>query len=83
MYMFHMKSTVLISGLAADAAGVVKRAEEEGLVPIARHGRTVAFLVGREKLAGLLETMDLQKSTDLMAIVKEHRAGRLAMKELP
>ena len=77
-----MKSTVLISGLASDAAGVVKRAEEEGLVPIARHGRTVAFLIGREKLAGLLETMDLQKDPKLMEIVRQHKEGKLALEDL-
>jgi PHD/YefM family antitoxin component YafN of YafNO toxin-antitoxin module len=82
MYIFDMESTVLISGLAADAAGVVKRAEKEGLVPIARHGRTVAFLIGREKLAGLLETMELQKDPKLMELVRAHRAGKLALQDL-
>ncbi len=54
MHIFHMKSTVLISELAANASRVIARAEADGLVPIARAGRTVAFVISREKLAALL-----------------------------
>jgi antitoxin YefM len=77
-----MKSTVLVSEMAANPSAVIARAEVEGLVPISRSGRTVAFVVGREKLAALLETMELQKDPGLMRLIREDRAGRLAFSDV-
>jgi antitoxin YefM len=77
-----MKSTVLISELSANPSAVIARAEAEGMVPISRAGRTVAFVVGREKLAAILETMELQKDPELMRIVAADRAGTLKMHPL-
>lgn len=77
-----MKSTVLISELSANPSAVIARAEAEGMVPISRAGRTVAFVVGREKLAAILETMDLQEDPELMRIVARDKAGTLPMRPL-
>ena len=52
-------------------------------MPISRSGRTVAFLVSREKLAALLETMELQGQEELMALVKADRAGQLRFTPVP
>ena len=72
-----------IRDLAENPSGVVKQAEEEGIVPISRSGRTVAFLISREKLAAVLETMELQKDAALMEMVKSDRAGKLKFKPVP
>ncbi len=82
MHIFHMKSTVLISELAANPSRVIARAEADGLVPIARAGRTVAFVIGCEKLAALLETLELQKDTELMKLVRADRAGEVEFKDV-
>ena len=78
-----MKNVTTISDLADDPSGLVRRTEAEGIVPISRSGRTVIFLVSRDKLAALLETMELQSDADLLALVKQDRAGKVKFSPVP
>jgi PHD/YefM family antitoxin component YafN of YafNO toxin-antitoxin module len=68
---------VSISQLQADTSGIVKETEREGIRAVARNGKVVVFLVSRDRLESLLETMELQKNSALMATVKADRAGKL------
>ncbi len=72
-----------IADLQAETSRFVKQAEEEGVVPISRNGRTVAFLVSREKLAALMETMELQKDSGLMDLVRKDKAGTVRFSPVP
>jgi prevent-host-death family protein len=78
-----MKDIVSVSTLQAGASRLIKRAEADGIVPVSRNGRTVVFMVSRDKMAALLETMELQKNPELMALVKLDRAGKAAYSEVP
>ena len=78
-----MKTIPPISNLDADVSGFVKRAQTEGIIPISNRGRTVVFLVGREKLAALLETMELQGDLELMKLVKADKAGKVKFTPVP
>jgi hypothetical protein len=40
-------------------------------------------MVSREKMASILETIELQKDAGLMALVKQDRAGKVAYTEVP
>ena len=82
MQSLPMKNTGHISDMPPNPTPLNARAEVEGLVPISRSGRTVAFVVGREKLAALLETMELQKEPGLLRLIREDRAGRLAFSDV-
>jgi prevent-host-death family protein len=78
-----MKNIASVAELQAGLSKFIKRAETDGIVPVSRNGRTVAFLVSREKMAALLETMELQKNAELMELVKLDRAGKIAYTEVP
>jgi antitoxin (DNA-binding transcriptional repressor) of toxin-antitoxin stability system len=78
-----MKDIATISDLQGDTSGWVKEAEAEGIVPISRNGRTVAFMVSKAKLGAILETMELQQNSELMRLVKEDKAGRVKFNEVP
>ncbi|NOS70297.1 MAG: hypothetical protein HOP33_10245 [Verrucomicrobia bacterium] len=78
-----MKNIATVADVSEDVSGYVKKAEAEGIIPISRSGRTVAFLVSREKLAALLETMELQSNSDLMALVKSDREGKVKFSPVP
>lgn len=78
-----MSSGSSISELQADASSILKQAETEGIVPISRDGRTVAFLVSREKLAAILETIELQKDERLMELVRADKAGQVKFSPVP
>lgn len=72
---------VSISQLQADTSGIIKDAEREGIRAVSRNGRVVVFLVSRDRLESLLESLELQKNKKLMAAVRADRAGKV--KALP
>ena len=78
-----MKSIASISTLQAEAAGVIRQAEAEGIVPVSRNGRTVAFVVSREKMAAILESVELQKNAEFMDLLKKDKAGKLKYSKVP
>ena len=64
-----MTPTVTISELRAKAPSLVREAEKQGAVTITRHGRTVAFLVSRERMEAIVETLEIMgKSGEMKAI---------------
>lgn len=69
-----------ISELAKDAPGAIRGVEKAGIRGITRHGRAVCFLVSREVMESILETMELQKNDELMALVRKDKAGELKFK---
>ena len=54
-----MNSTVTISELQAKAPHFVREAEKQGALSIARHGHTVAYLVSRERMEAIIETLEI------------------------
>lgn len=83
IYIFYMKHIASVSTLQAGVSKLIKRTEAEGIVPVSRNGRTVVFMVSRDKMAALLETMELQKDSGLMALVKQDRSGKVKYSEVP
>ena len=75
-----MDSTVTISQLQAKAPGCVRRAEREGAVTIARHGRTVAFLISRERMEAIIETLEIMGNPKAMKAIRDYDAGKATMK---
>jgi prevent-host-death family protein len=73
-----MKNAPLtISDLKNNPARAVAQVEKTGFRGITRHGRAVAFLISRDVLESILETMELQKNPALMKQVRLYRAGKL------
>jgi hypothetical protein len=83
IYIFHVKNIASVSALQAGVSRLIKRTEADGIVPVSRNGRTVVFMVSRDKMAALLETMELQKNSELMALVKQDRAGKVKYTRVP
>lgn len=74
-YIF-MRSTYSVSEGQAQFPRLVKQAENS-IVAIERHGEVAAFMVGRERMEAIAETMELLANPDFMAQLKRHRAGKL------
>jgi len=72
-----------ITELAASVPKAVRETEELGVRGITRNGRAVAFLVSREVMETILETLELEKKSELMRLVKADRAGRVAFTKVP
>ena len=70
-------TNLTISQLASSAPKAIRETEEVGVRGITRNGKAVAFLVSRDVMESILETMELQKNRELMALVKADKAGRI------
>ena len=75
-----MTSTVSISELQDQAPQVVKQAERNGSVAVCRHGRTVAFVVSRERMEAILETLEIMADKDAMKAIRDFESGRVKLK---
>lgn len=75
-----MDSPVTITELKAQAPRCVRRAEKHGSVTIARHGRTVAFLVSRERMEAIIETLEIMGNPKAMKALRNYEAGRARFK---
>jgi hypothetical protein len=81
---FHMKNADLtISQLSASVPKAVRETEDYGVRGITRSGKAVAFLVSREVMESILETMELQKNSTLMKLVRDFKAGKVKFTKVP
>jgi len=77
-----MNSTVTISELQAQAPKCVRRAEQQGAITIARHGRAVAFLVSRDRMEAIIETLEIMGNPRAMKAIRNYEAGKAKMKDV-
>lgn len=77
-----MNSTVTISQLQAQAPRCVRRVEREGALNIARHGRTVAILLSRERMEAIIETLEIMGNPKAMKAIRAYEAGKAKMKDV-
>ena len=75
-----MDSTVTITELQDQAPKVVKRAEKHGSVAVCRHGRTVAFVVSRERMEAILETIEVLGDKSLVKSIRDFESGKVKPK---
>jgi PHD/YefM family antitoxin component YafN of YafNO toxin-antitoxin module len=74
-----MKSTYSVTEGQARFPQLVKQSAGE-LVTIERHGSVAAYLVGRERMEAIAETMELLANTEFRSTLEKYRAGKLKMK---
>lgn len=72
-----MQSTVTLSELQEQAPKVIRRAEKDGSVAVSRRGRTVAFLVSRERMEAILETLEILADAKLMKSIRDYESGKV------
>jgi len=78
-----MKNIVSATQGQAGFSNLLKQSRLHGVVPVSKNGRVEAFMVSREKMAAILETMELQKDAGLMKLIKLDRAGKVTYTEVP
>jgi len=77
-----MNSTVTISELQAQAPRFVREAEKQGAVTIARHGKTVAFLVSKERMEAIIETLEIMGNPKAMKAIRAYETGKARFKDV-
>src|SRR5205807_2526021 len=77
-----MNSIVSVSELQARAPRCVRQAERQGAITIARHGRTVAFLISRDRMEAIIESLEIMGNPKAMKAIRAYEAGKVKMKEV-
>jgi len=67
-----MKSTVTVSEL--------QETERRGVVAVTRHGRVAAFIISKERVAAMIETMEILSEAEAMKAIRAFESGKLKMK---
>lgn len=70
------RSTYSVSEAQSALPRLLREAEEGALVGIARRDQTVAYLMSREHLEAIVETMELLANPKARKSISDHAAGR-------
>ncbi len=71
-----MKSTYSVSEAQSQLPRILKEVQKGGPVSIRRHDETVAYLVSRERMEAIVETLEILGSRSAMRAIEQHRAGK-------
>jgi prevent-host-death family protein len=71
-----MKSTYSVSEAQSQLPRILKEVQRGGPVSIRRHDETVAYLVSRERMEAIVETLEILGSRSAMRAIEQHRAGK-------
>ena len=70
------RSTYSVSQAQSQLPRLLRQAEGGVLVGIARRDETVAYLLSRDYLEAIVETMEILSSPAAQKAIADHRAGR-------
>ncbi len=68
-----MKSTYTVSEAQSQLPRLLKEAENGAPVRIRRRNETVAYVLSRERLEAIVETLEILGSEDAMRALRRHR----------
>jgi antitoxin YefM len=77
-----MKTTVTVTQGQATFPAVVREAEDGAVVTVTRHDAPVAYVIGRERMQAIVETMEILANPEAMQAVNDYRAGRMTFRDL-
>jgi prevent-host-death family protein len=72
-----MKSTYTVTEAQARLPGLLRQATRSGPVCIRRRNETVAYLVSRERMEAIVETLEILGNPEALRAIRAHRSGKL------
>ena len=60
----------------------MRQAEKKGSVTVCRNGRVVGFLVSRERMEAILETLEIMANPKAMQAIRNYEAGKTRLKDV-
>ena len=61
---------------------LVRESAHSGTVAITRHDETVAYVVSRERMEAIMETMDILANSEAMRALREYELGKTRFYEI-
>ena len=77
-----MKDTYSVSEIGRHPAQVIRRAEQQGSVTVSRNGRVVGFVVSRDRMQAILETLEIMADRNAMDAIRKYQAGKARFKDV-
>jgi prevent-host-death family protein len=71
-----MSSTYSVTQAQAQLPRLLKDTATEGAIAITRRDETVAYLLSRDRMEAIAETLDLLGETKAMAAIRDYEKGR-------
>lgn len=71
-----MKYTYTVSEAQSRLPQLLKEAEKGEPVCIRRHNETVAYILSRERMEAIVETLEILGNPEAMRAIRAHRAGK-------
>jgi PHD/YefM family antitoxin component YafN of YafNO toxin-antitoxin module len=77
-----MKSTVTTTEAQARLPRLLKELPKRKALTITNHGRVAGFLVSPERMAAIIETMELMGNEKAMRAIRDYESGRAKGKDI-
>jgi len=71
-----MKNTYSVARAQANFTKMLKEAEKHP-ISITRHDETVAFVLSRERMEAIAETLEILANPEAMKTIREHQSGKM------
>jgi len=71
-----MKYTYSISRAQSNLPRLVRETANNGAVAITRHDETVAYVVSKERMEAIVETMEILANPSAMRALRDYEKGR-------
>ncbi len=75
-----MNSTVTISELQAQTPRILRATERRGVTAVTRHGKIAAFLISKDRVEAMIETVEFLADTKAMKAIRDFEHGKMKMK---
>ena len=51
-------------------------------MPLARNGRTVAYIISRDRMEAIIETLEIMGNREAMMAISDYQAGKMKMRDV-
>ncbi len=75
-----MKSMVTVSELQAQTPRILKETERRGMTAVTRHGKIAAFLISKDRVEAMIETLEILSDTEAMRAIRQFESGKMKLK---
>ena len=73
------RSTVTVAELQSQTPKVMRQAQRRGMLAVTREGQVTAFLVSRDRIMAMIETMEVLSNPKAMEAIREFESGKARM----
>ena len=77
-----MKSTVTTTEAQANLPRLLKQLQKQKSVTITNHGRIAGFLVSKERMEAIIETMEVLANPAAMKAIRDYEGGIVKGKDI-